>query len=383
MNLSAFIRRREEAIIRNWEDFAKEYIPPAENLNLEKLRDHVKEILSFIASDLETAQTESQQISKSKGESDTRSAAQDTAAQSHADERFAEGFEANHIIAEFRALRASVINLWERERSHTDADFAEMIRFNESIDQVLTEGFSRYTEKQSHARTLFLGTLIHDLRNPLAAVSQSAHLLKMMGEMNEKQSRLVDQISASTARTVQLVANLIDTIRVRLGKGVPIKPIPMDMKTAVEQAADEARAAHPGLRIEIETRGALRGQWDNGRIGQVLSNLIGNAAQYGKEDGAIKITAKENSGEVLLSVHNEGEPIPLSALPSIFDPLTRQAEEDGETYPSTNLGLGLFITREIVEAHGGKIDVSSSEDEGTTFSVTLPHAVSATASVPA
>ncbi len=372
MRLSEFIQENKEAITDDWVCFAREHILPARHMDLAGLRDHISGILKFIVDDLDSAQTKQEQREKSKGEGVKAGGAGDSMAETHADVRFMDGFNSVEILSEFRALRASVIRLWERERTRTDQDYLEIIRFNEAIDQIFSEGLSRYNERIDSSRDLFLGTLVHDLRNPLSAVSQSAEVLKRLGNLDEKQKMLVSQISTSTTRITKLVSDLIDVVRARLGKGIPIDPKPMDMRTAVEQAVNEAQATHPDRNISAEATGDLEGEWDGSRIGQVLSNLIGNAVQHGGKASAIKIVANGERQEVLLSVHNEGAAIPAAIISTIFDAMTRGKGEKQQKSASTSLGLGLFIAKEIVEAHGGKINVSSSEAKGTTFSARLP-----------
>lgn len=372
MGLSAFIKAKKQAVFENWAQFARDHIPPAQRLSRTELHDHISALLAFIAADMDSAQNRKAQENKSKGLGAKAGGASDSAAEAHADVRFSEDFEAVHIVAEFRALRASIIGLWESERSRTDEDYQELVRFNEAIDQILQEALGRFTERLNRDRSLFLGTLIHDLRNPLAAVSQSAELLGMIGTFDEKQKTLVDQINTSTANVSKMVSNLIDAVRVRLGKGVPVAPQAMNMQAVVKQAVDEMRAAHPECKFSVESIGDLQGKWDPARVGQLLSNLLGNAVQHGDKQAPIDVVAIGGPQEVLLSVHNDGPPIPPAAIPAIFDPLTRGEGEKQSGSASTSLGLGLFIARKIVEAHGGEINVTSSKNEGTTFLARLP-----------
>jgi K+-sensing histidine kinase KdpD len=152
---------------------------------------------------------------------------------------------------------------------------------------------------------------------------------------------------------------------------MPIAPAPMDMGTAVEEAAKEVQAAHAGRKISIETSGDLEGEWDRARVGQVLSNLIGNAVLHGLKTSAIAVAARGAGREVILSVHNEGA-IPPDAVATVFDPPPRGEDENQIQSEKARLDLGLLITKEIVTAHGGKIGVTSSEEEGTVFTVHLP-----------
>ncbi|MGZ9108273.1 MAG: ATP-binding protein [Micavibrio sp.] len=376
MELSTFIRKNEDRIIAEWEAFARS-VPIAEQMNREALRDHVVALLRFIADDLETFQTEWQQSEKSKGRGLDAAENTDSAGESHAEQRFIGGFDTVEMISEFRALRASVIKLWDIDTTKTEANFKSLIRFNEAVDQIMTESVVRYTEKINDARSLFLGTLMHDLRNPLNAVSQSAELLLSIGHLDNKQTQLVSQIKTSTERVARLVSELIDEVRIRLGKGLPISPAPMNIEETAHQAVREIRAAYPNCTISLVTTGVLEGVWDSVRISQVLSNLIGNAIQHGDPEQTIYLQAKGMPDGVELSVQNKGDPIPPDVLPKIFDPLTRGKGKDRDEFKTNSLGLGLFITKGIIESHGGSISVVSNATDGTTFTAWLPRVAEA------
>ena len=124
------------------------------------------------------------------------------------------------------------------------------------------------------------------------------------------------------------------------------------------------------MRLEVE--GDTRGRWDRERLAQVVANLVGNAIAHGKADGAIDIQLRGELEAVSLRVHNEGPAIPAPAQASIFDPFRRGPARGAAR--SEGLGLGLYICREMVRAHGGQIAVESSDGAGTTFSVRLPRA---------
>jgi len=373
MGLAAFIRSQEKAIVADWEAFAQTYLPSAAHMDRSALRDHIIGLLRFIATDLEASQTERERSEKAKGQGPKEGGARDSAAETHANLRFTGGFDTVQMMAEFRALRASVIKLWRAEWAHTETGdiLPDLLKFNEAIDQVMAESLSRFTDKVNHSGSLFMGTLVHDFRRPLAAVHDSAHALAIRGKLDDEQVKLVSQIETGTSRISRLVSNLIDAVRIRLDKGMPIAPAPMDLGTAVQEAAKEVRAAHPSRKILIETSGDLEGEWDRARVGQVLSNLIGNAALHGLKTSAIAVAAKGAGQEVILCVHNEGA-IPPDAVATVFDPLPRGEDENQIQSEKARLDLGLFITKEIVTAHGGRIAVTSSEKEGTAFTVHLP-----------
>jgi signal transduction histidine kinase len=373
VELAPFIRSKEAAIVAEWEAFAQTYLPSAAHMDRSALRDHIIGLLRFIATDLETSQTERERSQKAKGQGPKEGGAHDSAAETHADLRFTGGFDTLEMISEFRALRASVIKLWRAEWANTETVdiLPDLLRFNEAIDQVMTESLARFTDKVNRSASLLAGTLVHDFHGPLVAVYNSAQALVMRGKLDGEQVKLVSQIETSTARISRLVSNLIDAVRIRLDKGIPIAPAPMDMGTAVQEAAKEVQAAHPGRTISIETSGDLEGEWDRARVGQVLSNLIGNALLHGSTTSAIAVAAKGAGREVILSVHNEGA-LSRDAIATVFDPLPRGRDENRIPSEKARLDLGLFITKAIVTAHGGKIAVTSSEEEGTAFTAHLP-----------
>ena len=371
MRLGALIRTNPGQIVEQWENFARTLVPAADGMSPLALRDHIKDILAFIADDIESSQTEHEQITKSHGDKLRQS--RDSAAETHASLREAGGFNMDQMVSEFRALRASVTKLWSAQRTEaTDLDISDLTRFNEAIDQALMESISYYSKKLDHSRNLFLGILSHDLRNPLGAMLMSAQLTLKIGTLNERQTMLISQIIASAGRATEILDHLLDLTRARLGGGLSVSKEPMDMAFVSRQLVDEMRALHPGRTFTLEISGDTEGEWDRPRIGQVLSNLLGNAVQYGFTDLPIGVTVKGDTKGVLLSVHNHGVPIPPDAIGGIFDSLARRAAENGEDPRSLHLGLGLYVTKEIISAHGGSIDVTSSEKNGTTFTIRFP-----------
>ena len=355
--------------MQEWEKFART-VPAAKNMCQKSLRNHISQLLDFIAADIETQQTTREQTEKAQGQGKTDSG--EGGGITHGDVRFIDGFDVVEMTSEFRALRASVVKQWKLHCSITEEAFDETERFNEAIDQLQMESLIQYDKAINHARGLLLGTLIHDMRNPLGAVSNAVEMMKMIGKLDDQQLELIQQIGRSTTTVAKLVGDLIDATRLHLGKGVPLNRVPMEMGDSIHRAVAEAKAMQPTREIVVKTEGNLQGEWDTSRISQVLSNLVGNALQHGAPLTPIEVAASGNFEGVNLTVHNQGTPISTNVLPTVFDPLTRGEEEPDEKTKSTSLGLGLFISKQIIIAHGGKIDVTSTEKEGTTFAAWLP-----------
>lgn len=374
VRLSEFIHQNEKQIVSEWETFARTLTPAANDMTPLALRNHINEILAFIVNDIESSQTDEEQIQKSQGGKEKSSIS--TAAEIHAALRLAGGFEIDQLVSEWRALRASIVRLWSVANIHMDnADVIDLTRFNEAIDQELAESVCHYTQKVSYSKDLFIGILSHDLRSPLNVISLSTRLMLDTNVSQERQTALAKQISESTSRVTKIVDDLLDITRARFGSGLPVIRAPMDMGVVAEQLVNEIRAAHFDRTINLEVAGELKGAWDKARIGQMLSNLIGNAVQYSFKDSPIYVTVKGTKDDVILSVHNKGVPISPEKIGTLFDALTRASIDEGDHPGSVNLGLGLYITEEIVISHGGRIEVVSTEKEGTTFTVHFPWSV--------
>jgi signal transduction histidine kinase len=371
--LTAFIAEHTSLIVGEWEIFARSLKPSSIGMSPLALRDHIIQILEFIVEDMNSSQTPREQTKKSLGRKEKRVTI--TAAETHAALRLAGGFGIDQMVSEYRALRASVVKLWSRTRPSIDAqDIANLTRFNESIDQALAESVSYYTKEVVQSRDLFIGILSHDLKSPVQAIMLSAQLILHLGDLTDRQTMLAKSSLESAERINVLIKNLLDVTRARFGASLPVVRAPMDIGFVGHQVVDEMRILYPARDIIMNASGDLKGKWDKARIGQVFSNLLSNAIQYGFKDTPIDITIVGHLEAVEIIVHNTGRPIPSDKINTIFDPLTRAPSgAQGQSSPA-NLGLGLFITREIVEAHNGTINVVSSEESGTTFTAKLPRA---------
>lgn len=373
MRLSEFIRNNQGPIVNEWVHFARTVTPASDDMTVVELRDHIKEILMFIANNLEAPQTDLEQEKKSKGNGPEENGAEDSAAETHAVLRLADGFDIDQMVSEYRALRASVVKLWSKENlAATHQDIEDLIRFNEALDQAIAEFISRYTKIIDHSRNMFLSILGHDLRNPIGAASLSAQLMVAKGVLDPKMRILAAQVIDSTARASIIVTDLLDLTRIGFGSGLTAIKASMDMGLIAQQLVDEMRVLNSGREINLKLSGDMECEFDKARIGQVFSNLICNAVQYSYNDTPITIAINGNADEIEVRVHNEGNPIPANKIALIFDALTRGTTEGEEQLGSTNLGLGLYITKKIVDLHGGHISVTSTESHGTTFLVKLP-----------
>jgi signal transduction histidine kinase len=374
MRLSDFILTHQEQILAEWVVFAKSCDPTADGMDLSALRDHAAEMLKVIAADLKTTQSKSEQAEKSKGKSDADPdpGTPDTAAQAHGAGRAESGFSVEQMVSEYRALRATVTRLWiETAGELTRTDLADLIRFNEAIDQALAESTSRFTEDLGHSKEMFLAMLSHDLRTPLGAMIGAAQVIVKSKDLPEKPLKMATLILSSGQRINALVDDLLDFTRSRLGGGIAIARAELDIAKVSRQTVDEIRALYPQRVVNFKATGELEGEWDGARISQAISNLISNAVQHGSDHTPINVSLHGNPDVVAIAVQNRGPVIPENQLNKIFDPLHR-IEDDEPVASHGNLGLGLYIAERIIAAHGGTITVESSEEGGTTFTIQLP-----------
>lgn len=366
MSLSAFIRDHHEEIISEFAVFARTVMPPGADMTEAELRDHAEELLTAVVQDISIAQTSEEQSLKSQGGGSAKT--MEASGKLHADDRIHHGFTFRSVLAEFRALRATVLRLYEESGA---SDLTDVRRFNEAIDEALTESMDRFAVQTDLFRDQFIGVLGHDLRTPLGAVTAGAALLATPEDNPQRRGRVVARIMNSAQRMERMIGDLLDLTRARLGGSMPLKRRSANLRQVCEETMIEIRAGRPEAVLRFHASGDLRGEWDVDRLAQVVSNLIGNAIQHGSGT-PVTLTGQEQGDAVTLAVHNGGPPIPPEVLPFVFEPLARGRAEGAAR---SGIGLGLFIARTIVSAHGGHIQVSSSTDAGTTFTVVLPKAL--------
>lgn len=370
-SFAGFLRANAEEILRAWDDFAATVEHGGVQLDMKGLRDHAAQILEAIAHDMGQPQSPSAQMAKSRGEVAVLAGAADTAAETHADTRMDAGFAIGAMITEYRALRASVLRLWSRRAERAElSDIEQITRFNEAIDQAIAESVSRYTLKTKRASDLSMGVLGHDIRNPLGTILMATEFLVRSGKL---EAASAVPIRKSVERIRVLTEQVVDVTRAQTGKSMPIRPSALDLAELATEILIETRIRHPDSNLQLQVgEGRFGGEWDRGRLGQLLSNLLGNAVQYGTRGEPILLRLGRSGESVTAEVHNRGPVIPVEDRRRIFDALARGVSDNEETGRPEGLGLGLYICKEIVLAHRGEISVRSTAADGTWFTVTLP-----------
>ncbi|MCI0572634.1 MAG: PAS domain S-box protein [Myxococcaceae bacterium] len=221
------------------------------------------------------------------------------------------------------------------------------------------------------------GIVSHDLRSPLQAILLASRSLSSgcpmsgSGGADARTLAMAERIRASAERASVMVRDLLDFTRARLGRSIQVSPRTADLHAVVRGVVEEVQTASPGRDVRLVMHGECTGTWDPNRLGQVVQNLVSNALKYG--DAGAPVTVESSGKEtawVTLRVHNRGAPIPAERLSTLFAPLQRATSE--ADWQERSVGLGLYIVKHVVEVHGGSVEVASSAEEGTTFSVSLP-----------
>jgi PAS domain S-box-containing protein len=238
-------------------------------------------------------------------------------------------------------------------------DITERKRAENQIANALT------IERQlAEFREMFIGIVGHDLRNPVGAISLSATVLLQRGHLGEQDAETAARIIRGTQRINRMISQLLDLTRARLGGGLSIEPKPTDLREICQDVVEEFGAA-----IQLDVKGDLTGTWDQDRLAQVFTNLVGNAIVYALPRTDVIVKARPDGLSVVVEVMNQGEPIPADLLPFIFEPF-RGMQQRGRA-AAGHLGLGLYIAHQIVLSHGGTLDAFSA-DGTTTFITRLP-----------
>lgn len=252
--------------------------------------------------------------------------------------------------------------------------------FGDEGELLHLEGFATDVTQQVHAEMemkkrvdfeqQLIGIVSHDLRNPLNVIMLAANTAVRSEDASERVTRLLVKIQAAGDRAARMIGDLLDFTQSRLGGGILIAPRRVNLRELVEQVVDEAETTHPGRRIEVAHSGDLDGEWDFDRLSQALQNLVVNAMKHSPPGSPVSVRTRRTEDGVELTVHNQGEPIPDTLRPRLFQPMQRGSAAFDRA--SRSVGLGLYIVDQIVRRHGGHIEVESCAERGTSFRIELP-----------
>ena len=358
--LAQFIRDSTPRILDLSIEFART-IPSlaSTHIKVSVLRDHLPLILAAVANDLEQSQTRSEALAKAEGRAPE--VASETAAQAHGRMRAEGGLTVDQVVSEYRLLRSSVSRLWLDTQPALDAAAADdLIRFDEAIDQAVAESVAFHSKEVDRWRHMLLAILGHDLRDPLNTIMMTAQVLEREARTEPSQSH-IRLLSRGAQRLRVLLDSLLEYSNASLGSLMILHRSDIDLDHVCRAEIELLRAAFQNAEMRVSTKGSLAGSFDENRVRQALTNLVANAVQYRVPDSAIDVSVERESESMAITVRNRvAEPIDQAALDTLFEPLRRR---DGTRQTGRrNLGLGLFIVREIARAHGG--DVTAAYGDG-------------------
>jgi signal transduction histidine kinase len=378
-HLTALLRERKELLLQRWASRVRSdpKLRRASKLSEDELRDYTPKLIDDLVASL-VQRTQSHTPGGASGPEIGGS----EAAEIHVRHRLADGFTLAEELRELSALRSVIVELCTQEGVVLGGEESELV--HSAIDEVMTTAAVQMEHATSAdlrrdvvLRELFIAVLGHDLRDPLHAVQFAAASLLRRADVPQAAMKVVQRIAASGERAKRLVDDMLDLTRVRVHGGLPITPKRVDLRSICREVIEELELSRPDRTIRFKALGDGHGAWDLGRMGQLVSNLISNALDYSPPEEPVRVELGGKKSAVVLEVNNRGTPIPPELLPVIFDPFRRGEQDRGELRRPRGLGLGLFIAKAIVDAHGGSVEITSTPEEGTTFRVSLPRSAPA------
>ena len=289
-----------------------------------------------------------------------------TVASEHGGERARlTGYDAQAVISEYQLLRWAILEVLQRNGVALDNDELRII--NTSIDDAIREAANAFALTQAALRERFVAALTHDLRNPLASASIAAELIRL-STAEPKTRELTERITANLERMDGMINDLLDAAVFQAGQRLRLHLESFDMHAlACELRSQPVNI--PGARIEVWGV-PVHGNWDRAAVKRALENLVGNAVKYGIPGRPIRIGVEVLLGRVIVTVHNEGQPIPPEQAEVVFQVFRRAvAAEEGD---KKGWGLGLPFVRAVAESHGGSVGLDSGPGRGTTFTIDMP-----------
>ncbi len=358
--LAELIHANRDQLLKRWAERVQARLAPRK-LSKPELMDRLPDFIDDLVHTL-------------RGEGSPPVALVTEAAKEHGKQRFRSGFDIEAVVLEYGVVRECVFELISKpDYTPTVQEFRMLSKcLIDAIAAAISE-YAGQREEEVRNRSEFekqlLGIVSHDLRDPLNTIGLSAATLLRRSGIDELYVRGLTRILSSAKRATRLIADLLDFTQARVGGGIPIRTKEFNFHDLARQIVDEMSLSHPERQIVFTQAGNGEGIWDPDRITQVLVNLLTNALQHSPAGTIVRVATRAANGEVWLVINNQGRLLSDEEIPSLFEPFHRGNETPAEP---GSLGLGLFIAKQIVSAHRGKIEVTSSKEAGTTGTVHFP-----------
>ena len=289
-----------------------------------------------------------------------------TVASEHGGERARlTNYNARSVITEYQLLRWTIFDVLKRNSVQLQDE--ETFVINASMDGAIRESVTAFALAQAAMRQKVIAALTHDLRNPLSNANVYAQLIQRSSDLT-KMKEFAGQIVESLRRMDEMIQELLDSATFQSGERLRLRLEEFDLQDVAKEVCDQFTVRH-GSRFQL-TGGKPRVWWDRVATQRALENVMGNALKYGAPDRPIRVKIDQVDDRVMLSVHNEGEPIPFEQMESIFQVFRRaNAAKEGDI---EGWGIGLPYVRSVAESHGGSVEVDSAVGRGTTFIIDIP-----------
>jgi signal transduction histidine kinase len=274
-------------------------------------------------------------------------------------------YDLQSVIREYQLLKSTLLDVLKQNGIQLRDD--ELLVIDTSFDTAIREAVTAFALALTALREKFVASLAHDLRNPLAVANMAADLIANTTDSSRTKD-LADRIIRNHDRMDQMIQDLLDTMVFQSDKRLRLDLSNFDILDVAKEVCDQFTSIYQP-RFQIIGR-SVKGWWGRDPMKRALENLVGNAVKYGAPDKQIRIKIDEMHERLLLSVHNEGNPIPPEELEDIFQFFQRSLA--AKESKKQGWGIGLSYVREVAESHGGSIGVDSSAERGTTFLIDIP-----------
>ncbi|HEX8873940.1 MAG TPA: HAMP domain-containing sensor histidine kinase [Nitrosospira sp.] len=275
-------------------------------------------------------------------------------------------YNVHSIISEYQILRWTIFDVLKLNNVELNDD--EFFLINVSLDGSIREAVNAFALEQAALRERFVAALTHDLRNPLSNALAYAEMITRSADFAKVKEEFAQGIIDNLNRMDGMIRDLLDSVKFQTGERLPLRFEEFDIQEVVKEVCDQFTVTH-GPRFQF-TGNITKGWWDREAIKRAIENIVNNAVKYGRPGTPIRIKIDAVNERMLLSVHNEGEPIPPEQIEGIFQLFQRAAAaKEGD---KDGWGIGLPYVRSVAESHGGSIAVDSVVERGTTFIIDIP-----------
>ncbi|MHC5613045.1 MAG: sensor histidine kinase [Nostoc sp.] len=353
------LKQNVERIMQRWEKRARDEVAASMHQDSLMLQNSLPEYLNQLVYELST------KIERTPARIKTDKLESTRIGKKHGHERagFAD-YSMTQLIFEYHILRQVIFQILEEEAA---LEVRERDIIIDSIEQAVNDAATQFSQTLRDIQELFIVTLTHDLRNPLNVIKMGTHLTLRRLEQGDTHANIAAKMLKAVERLNSMIQNLLDASRLRAGQSLKFEFEECSLNSLVQDVVEDLNFAY-GERFVVVSDTAIRSNCSRKEIQRVIENLAINAMKYGAANTPITLTLEQIETQTSLTIHNEGNPISSEAQSILFQQFRRTISAEDQT----GWGLGLFLSKSIIEAHQGTIEVESAEGKGTSFIIKLP-----------